>query len=133
MNDAQRQGPVRDAFGVRGYFVPRLSAPAASKLRQLRVDVCECERVGLEKDRLARPGCAAVDLQPQRAEKARFAEVVPGQRLVIAAVPACADHQQRGPLPRVQLAGANECESHACTCFQVTNSRGCRASSTLRI
>lgn len=95
MDDAQRQCPVRDAVSIRGHLVAGLSAPAPSKFSQLRVDVRKGQGVRLEQHRVAQPRRMPVDLEPYRSEEPRFTKVVPGQLVVLSALPIRVEQEQR--------------------------------------
>ena len=81
--DAERQADVersfRDAVLVRSLHVGRARRATAARLGQLRMNVVQRQRFRIDRGRLAQPGRVAVDLEAQRAEEARLAEVIARQ------------------------------------------------------
>jgi hypothetical protein len=108
VNGSEREGAMRDAIRVEGLVIPGLPAAAATEFCQLGVDVREGQQVRRDQRRFTRPRHTSVDFEPQRPEEAGFAKVVPGQRLVLAALAARAHHEQRWAAPCVELSGTNE-------------------------
>jgi hypothetical protein len=97
---------------VQRLFVAGLSGAAPAGRLDLRMHEVEGQQLGVDRRGFAQPRTFAVDLQPERAQESRLAEIESRERTIGAALTAQADDQQRGAAPRIENVGLDECDRH---------------------
>jgi len=107
VTDPDVECAVWDAPVVRDHLVPRLPTAAAAERVHLGVHVVEVEHRRLDHRGFGAPRQLAVDRQAEGAEVPRLPEVEARERLVLGAVTAVADNQQRLSMPAIEDLGTD--------------------------